>query len=205
MRILITRHGESLYNIENRIGGNPSLSESGKEYAKNLALFCTKVDIPSLAYSSTKKRALQTIEPSKSSFSCIKYLPELDEINAGLLEDLTYDEVRDKYPVEFALRRDYKLCYRYPEGESYTDLFERVRPLVATIHEAQEDVFIVCHRAISRALLYHLTDVEANDVTRLDIPLHCILSLSGNPGKMDMEIINVEDTLHKNIGIDKNA
>lgn len=197
MRILITRHGESLYNIEDRIGGDPSLSDSGKDYAKNLAIFCSKVSVPAIAYSSTKKRSRETIAPCKSAFTSISYCSDLDEINAGRFENLTYDQVRNNHPKEFALRSEYKLSYRYPEGESYTDLFERVRPLVHGIINSNEDVFIFCHRAISRALLYHLTDLSPEDAPKLHIPLHHILSLTGTPGNMELEIINVEDTLHK--------
>ena len=35
--IYISRHGESMYNLDNRIGGNPSLSPRGKKYARALA------------------------------------------------------------------------------------------------------------------------------------------------------------------------
>ena len=34
--IYLSRHGESTFNIENRIGGNPNLSEAGQKYAKTL-------------------------------------------------------------------------------------------------------------------------------------------------------------------------
>ena len=35
--LIVSRHGESLYNIEDRIGGNPRLSPRGEEYARKLA------------------------------------------------------------------------------------------------------------------------------------------------------------------------
>ena len=35
--LIISRHGESLYNLEDRIGGNPRLSPRGEEYALRLA------------------------------------------------------------------------------------------------------------------------------------------------------------------------
>ena len=34
--IYLSRHGESEYNVEDRIGGNSELSSKGKEYIPNL-------------------------------------------------------------------------------------------------------------------------------------------------------------------------
>ena len=51
--------------------------------------------------------------------------PLLGEIRAGQHDNMTYEEIAEKFPVEFALRDADKLCYRYPEGESYLDVVER--------------------------------------------------------------------------------
>ena len=40
--IWLTRHGESEYNVENRIGGDPSLTTYGKAYGKSLSNFISK-------------------------------------------------------------------------------------------------------------------------------------------------------------------
>lgn len=191
MRILITRHGESLYNVENRIGGDPALSESGKAYARDLVNFCRDRKVPTTAYVSTKRRAIETITGHEAIFSTCIHCPELDEIHAGVCEDLTYDEVKEKYPQEFNLRLADKLNYRYPKGESYIDLFRRVKPFVTRIITEGNDVFIVCHRAVTRALLYHLTSISVRSIPDFDVPLHHVLCLEGNPGEMTLSIVDV--------------
>ena len=35
------------------------------------------------------------------------------------MEGLTYEEISDRFPEEFAARDSNKLIYRYPSGESY--------------------------------------------------------------------------------------
>lgn len=35
----------------------------------------------------------------------------------GVCEEMTYEEIRDQYPEEFALRDQDKYYYRYPSGE----------------------------------------------------------------------------------------
>lgn len=37
----------------------------------------------------------------------------------GVCEEMTYEEIQDKHPVEFALRDENKFRYRYPSGEVY--------------------------------------------------------------------------------------
>lgn len=39
----------------------------------------------------------------------------------GLCEEMTYDEVKEKFPEEFALRDEDKYYYRYPAGEVHTE------------------------------------------------------------------------------------
>ncbi len=41
--------------------------------------------------------------------------PELDEIDAGQHDNLTYEQIAERFPVEFALRDKDKLNYRYPK------------------------------------------------------------------------------------------
>jgi len=35
------------------------------------------------------------------------------------MEHLTYEDIEEKYPEEYAAREASKLTYRYPSGESY--------------------------------------------------------------------------------------
>ena len=43
---------------------------------------------------------------------------------------MTYEEIQEKYPREFALRDQDKFHYRYPKGESYEDLVARLEPVI---------------------------------------------------------------------------
>ncbi len=48
--------------------------------------------------------------------------PELNELDSGDYDDLTYEDFERLHPEEFAAREADKLCFRYPGGESYVDL-----------------------------------------------------------------------------------
>jgi len=191
MRIIISRHGESYYNLEQKIGGDPSLSEKGHEYGRRLAKFCKNNDIPKHLLSSELVRTRQTVFYASKYFSTYNIRSELNEINAGIAEHLTYDEFKEKYPEEFECRKNDKLNFRYPDGESYIDLIQRTKPIMEEIIKNKTDTFIICHRAVARALLFHLIEIDKEKVPHQNIPLHTILDLTGEPGKMSLTYLEI--------------
>ncbi len=50
----------------------------------------------------------------------------LREIEVGICDGLTYDQVKVKFPEEYRARMQDKLKYRYPRGESYMDVITRL-------------------------------------------------------------------------------
>lgn len=60
----------------------------------------------------------------------------LDEIHAGICDGMTYAEVEAKYPEEFAARTRDKLRYRYPSGESYLDVVQRLEPVIIEVRNS---------------------------------------------------------------------
>jgi broad specificity phosphatase PhoE len=189
MIILLSRHGESEYNIENKIGGDSSLSENGIKYAKNLYEFCKNNDkiIPKTCIISTKKRTIETSNYLKNYMNSIDQYEELDEIDAGIAETLTYEEFESYFPIENKKRKENKLSYRYPQGESYIDLIKRTEKISEVILNKNKNVFIIAHRAVIRTLIYHFTKCDINTVPNIDIPLHKVLVLNnGNISLIDI-------------------
>lgn len=113
--IYLTRHGESAFNFHGRIGGDSELSERGMEYSRALSRYIAEQNIPRLrVWTSQLKRTIQTAELIKAPQERWK---ALNEIDAGICEEMTYEEISEKYPEEFALRDQDKFHYRYPKGE----------------------------------------------------------------------------------------
>ncbi|XP_068965106.1 6-phosphofructo-2-kinase/fructose-2,6-bisphosphatase 1 isoform X2 [Petaurus breviceps papuanus] len=73
---------------------------------------------------------------------------------------MTYEEIQEHYPEEFALRDQDKYRYRYPKGESYEDLVQRLEPVIMEL-ERQENVLVICHQAVMRCLLAYFLDKSA--------------------------------------------
>ncbi|KTG32598.1 hypothetical protein cypCar_00023770 [Cyprinus carpio] len=87
----------------------------------------------------------------------------------GVCEEMTYEEIQDHFPEEFALRDQDKYRYRYPKGESYEDLVQRLEPVIMEL-ERQENVLVICHQAVMRCLLAYFLDKTS--VRTSTIPIH---------------------------------
>lgn len=173
--IYLCRHGESELNLRGRIGGDSGLSPRGKQYAYALADFIKSQAISSLkVWTSHMKRTIQTAEALDVPYEQWK---ALNEIDAGVCEEMTYEEIQEHYPEEFALRDQDKYRYRYPKGESYEDLVQRLEPVIMEL-ERQENVLVICHQAVMRCLLAYFLDKSSDELPYLKCPLHTVLKLT---------------------------
>lgn len=177
--VWLTRHGESLYNLAGRIGGNPDLSTRGEGYARALARFLEKRaegdDPTPVVWTSTLKRSIQTARHTAwDKFS----LRALDEIHAGSCEGMTYQEIEKQMPDEYQARARDKLRYRYPRGESYEDVIQRLEPVIIDLERQVRPVLLVGHNAVVRALYAYFMNWPPEVCPHLDVPLHTLIELS---------------------------
>lgn len=101
----------------------------------------------------------------------------LNEIDAGVCEGLTYEEIESNYPAEFAAREAQKFRFRYKGGESYADLITRLEPVIIEA-ERQESVLIIGHQAVLRAILGYFLGTPLDELPYLKIPLHTLIQLT---------------------------
>ncbi|KAM4587643.1 6-phosphofructo-2-kinase/fructose-2,6-bisphosphatase 4a isoform 1-T1 [Odontesthes bonariensis] len=173
--IYLCRHGESELNVKGRIGGDSGLTPRGKEFGKKLNQFIETQEISDLkVWTSQMKRTIQTAEALNVPYEQWKVLNEID---AGDCEEMMYEEIQGNYPLEFALRDQDKYRYRYPKGESYEDLVQRLEPVIMEL-ERQENVLVICHQAVMRCLLAYFLDKTAVELPYLKCPLHTVLKLT---------------------------
>lgn len=119
------------------------------------------------------KRSIQTAQYFDEDDFDIKQMRMLDELNAGAMEGLTYDEIKNKHPAEYEIRRKDKLHYRYPGagGESYLDIINRLRAVIVEVERMTDHVLLVGHRSVARVLLAYFKGLKREEVADLDVPL----------------------------------
>uniref|UniRef100_G3NFY5 6-phosphofructo-2-kinase/fructose-2,6-bisphosphatase 2 n=1 Tax=Gasterosteus aculeatus aculeatus TaxID=481459 RepID=G3NFY5_GASAC len=173
--IYLCRHGESQYNVEGRIGGDSELSERGRQFSAALKAFVQEHHLSDLkVWTSQLRRTIQTAEELGVPYEQWKILNEID---AGVCEEMSYEGIEEKYPEEYAMRSQDKYHYRYPGGESYQDLVQRLEPVIMEL-ERQGNVLVICHQAVMRCLLAYFLDKSADDLPYLKCPLHKVLKLT---------------------------
>jgi 2,3-bisphosphoglycerate-dependent phosphoglycerate mutase len=174
-KLVLLRHGQSVWNKENRFTGfkDVDLSDQGIAEARTAGSRCLALGLKfDVVFSSTLKRAYRTaelvLETSSPLNDHLKGLigwkiikhDDLRERDYGELTGLNKDELKEKYGEAKVQtwRRSYDA--RPPGGESLADVVARVGPYFDTkilpALDAGERVLIAAHGNSLRALFVHL-------------------------------------------------
>ena len=180
--LYLIRHGETYFNLENRIGGDSSLTGNGRLQAEALAKYFSKKDIP-LIFTSEKKRTIQTAEYIKALQKNCTIIPlaEFNEINSGICESMSYEEIRREMPHVYNARKKDKYNYIYPEGESYATMKQRIERginKVLYLSAISKNIMIIGHRAANRMILSHFFFRREEDVPYIYTPMDMFYYIS---------------------------
>jgi broad specificity phosphatase PhoE/predicted kinase len=176
--IWLTRHGECEYNVLGRIGGDTELSPRGIEYARSLAAFMGEQGSSSngtVVWTSTLRRTVQTAQALPTESVAWR---ALDEIDAGVCDAMTYAEIKEQLADEYTARASDKFRYRYPRGESYADVIQRLEPVIVELERQRVPVLVVAHQAVIRALYGYLMGRPQEECPYLPVPLHSVIALT---------------------------
>jgi 2,3-bisphosphoglycerate-dependent phosphoglycerate mutase len=176
--LILLRHGQSTWNLQNRFTGemDVDLSPQGIEEAKKAGVLLKDYEIDT-AYTSALKRSIHTLELVLQERE--KELPEvqtslaLNERNYGDLQGLNKAETEKKYGEAQVLlwRRSFDIAP--PNGESLKDTYDRVVPYFKKEIEPKlkmnKNILIVAHGNSLRALMMHLEDISKKEISEVDI------------------------------------
>ncbi|KAK2745683.1 Vacuolar morphogenesis protein 6 [Myotisia sp. PD_48] len=180
--IWLSRHGESEYNLLGKIGGDADLSSRGEAYAQALPQLMKESGVPPntkiVIWTSTLKRTIQTARylHSETGFDKLEW-KALDELDSGVCDGLTYEEIAERYPEDFKARDDDKYNYRYRGGESYRDVVIRLEPIIMEL-ERSENVIIVTHQAVLRCIYSYFLNMSQEQSPWMEVPLHTLIKLT---------------------------
>lgn len=178
-RLVLLRHGESQWNLENRFTGwvDVPLSPRGVEEAKNAGDKLKEVTFDR-AFTSVLSRANETLrfvlEAIGQTAIPIEKNKALNERMYGELQGLNKAETATKYgDAQVKIwRRSYDV--RPPGGESLKDTAERVLPYydskIKPCVLKGETILIAAHGNSLRALVMQLEQLSKEQVLELNIP-----------------------------------
>ena len=168
MNLYVTRHGETLWNVENRVQGitDIPLTEKGKNDAYQLQNLVKKINID-VVISSPLSRARETAKILVDSKLPINTDDRIKERDWGLNEGASIDSV-DRWDCW-----DLILNTKLNNIECIQDFMYRVSSFIEDIKIRYKDknVLVVTHSAVIRVIHYMLGTIpEDGDLSKIDIP-----------------------------------
>ena len=168
--IILIRHGETVWNSQQRMQGhsNSDLSSVGQAQIQALGQWMKIVPFDHI-YSSDSLRAKQTAEAiTQFSGHDLKIDIRLREKNLGVFEGLTSEEARERHPEVFRLFKTAGSKYVIDEGESTKQLQDRALEIVDEIRikHPEESVLLVTHCGFIRVVMKHSLGLSLETPTR---------------------------------------
>jgi broad specificity phosphatase PhoE len=150
MRLILMRHGETVWNAERRLQGHADapLSPRGIEQARRAAKFFADRPAPGLVMSSDLSRARHTAE--LLGFTDVTTDERLREMDLG---DWTGRWIEEIEASDRGAYRDWRLgSYTPSGGEGWKPFRERVGAAIdEAVNRSDGDVVIVAHEGVVRA------------------------------------------------------
>ncbi len=178
-QLVLVRHGQSLWNLENRFTGwtDVPLTEAGEAEARHAGDLLKGYHFDQ-AFTSALIRAQDTLriilEVTGQTDLPIERDAALNERNYGDLQGLNKAETAQKFGDEqvHIWRRSYDVAP--PNGESLKDTRERVMPYydahILPLLKQGKNVLVVAHGNSLRALVMVLDNIAQRDISDLNIP-----------------------------------
>ncbi len=196
--LVLMRHGESQWNLENRFTGfhNIDLSDAGRKEAAEAGQALKKLGVTfDQVFTSTLQRAYHTAEIALKEAGQADLLDtmikhdDLRERDYGDLTGLNKDETRAKYGDEqvHIWRRSYDV--NPPGGECLQDVVEnRVRPYyeaeIKPMLDQGQNILIAAHGNSLRAMLIILGVETPESINAAEIPTGAPLIFELENGKI---------------------
>jgi len=157
-RIVLIRHGRTVWNKENRVRGrlNPEMDEIGLKQAEATARYVAARWPVVAVLTSPLRRAVQTAERiARAQGLSAEPFHGLLDADFGEWQGLTLEEVERRYPSSCRTWLNAPHMVHFPGGETLTDVRRRVLAGVDEViaRYAGQSVAMVGHNVVNRVLL----------------------------------------------------
>jgi broad specificity phosphatase PhoE len=195
VRLLLARHGQSVWNSVRRFQGTTdvTLSDLGRAQAHALGRALRGYRV-ARAYVSPMRRTVETAEIALAGTGIpLSPLDDLRELSLGDWEGRTVDEIRAQGGDPYAAWLRAPLDCPPPGGEALDAVCQRVLRAVrqiAAAHPDGDDVLVVAHGGVISVYACHLLGCSFNALWRLRVD-NASLTVVRPP-----RLVSVNDTAH---------
>ncbi|MGH8746969.1 MAG: histidine phosphatase family protein [Burkholderiales bacterium] len=185
-RFCLVRHGETAWNAEGRVQGqlDVPLSEVGRAQARAVATALAGERFDAI-YASDLIRVRQTAAPAAERLGLPVALDAaLRERHYGMFERLTYAEVRERYPDEYARFRDKDPDFDFVSGEALKAFERRALACIGALVEghAGRSLLVFTHGGVLEMIYRHATGRGLSSARDFEIPNAALNRLEARPG-----------------------
>jgi broad specificity phosphatase PhoE len=189
MRIILTRHGETIENKEGRFQGHlpGKLSTKGIDQAKKLALRLEKEKFDYI-FSSDLARAADTAKEIAKVHkdTPIEFTQKLRERNLGELQG------KKKEDLGLDPKKLVAGIIESKEGETQREMYNRAKQFINRLRErfSDENVLLVGHNGINLALIGNILGKPFEEYLKIEPQLNCAVTIfqldEKNPSKIEL-------------------
>lgn len=158
-KLILVRHGQTDLNKKGVYFGilDPPLNFKGKIEVKSARELLKKIDYDEI-FTSNLKRAVETAKEINYLDRKLIETEDLREINFGIFEGYTYEELKKLYPEELKKSNDWKK-YNYVTGESIEEVQKRVISFIEKTIDFEKNTILVSHWGVINTILSYYFSV----------------------------------------------
>lgn len=201
-RLYLIRHGQSAGNAEGRFGGHGAtpLSALGMKQAEMTAKALVKENITAI-YSSDLLRAVKTAEYLADLAQLdINATPAFRERHVGVLEGLTFDESKERYPDDYYALVKRNVNHVIKNGESYRQLLKRATTELWNIVRENEGgrITIFSHTGAICFMTLYLMGAIRRDTKQTPwlVTANCGINRFEIRNRKNIRVLAINDTRH---------
>ncbi len=195
-RIYICRHGQTVWNVEERKQGHldSPLTYEGVKQARSLAAYLRRDGVKGTIYSSPLGRAFRSasIVQEQNENLELKIDERLKEISFGILESLTKEEIEKKHKAIYEGFCIDPFNCPLPMGESYNHLYQRASSFLKEMigDDEHRDIVIIAHEDINKMLTVTLLGLDIRECMKIEQPHDIVYKIRRSPLALFPEQIN---------------
>jgi broad specificity phosphatase PhoE len=198
-RIILIRHGQTLWNQAERIRGQVDipLDEVGLAQADVTAKRVAEKWEPAAVYSSPLRRAVQTAQPIATMLGVEVWPdPGFNDISFGQWQGLSPQEVTQRWPELASVWLQEPHMVTFPDGESLDVVRDRSAVALQRVIKRHpgRTTAIVGHTALNRVLLCTVLGIDNSNYWRIGQDTCAINVFEWREGVFYIEALN--DTCH---------
>jgi broad specificity phosphatase PhoE len=196
----IIRHAEKekgdFYNPRLRHQDQP-ISQKGQAEALKLWSYLCDKGISAI-YVSGYQRTGQTIEDAAKQLGITPVIDErLNELDNGFLDNLSGQEVQERYPDFWKVYQERSADFRFPGGETGEEACRRIADFLEEKRQAHsaENIVLVSHEGLIRQLICHILNLPVYKRGNFYIDLCGIMEITYQPDYKTWKLIRFNQKL----------